>query len=99
MFINIDDVLVTYKTFEFVYNFVVIIIYCDNQKTQTFAKNFINYFRIKHINIQHHFVREKIVEKRIQLKYVFTQNQIIDDFIKPLFKNAFKKFRNALNFT
>ena len=74
MFINIDDVFIIYKTFKLVYNFVVIIIYCDNQKIQTFAKNFINYFRIKYINIQYYFVREKIIKKRIQLKYVFTQN-------------------------
>ena len=65
MFINIDNIFVVYKIFEFVYNFVVIIIYYNNQKIQTFAKNFINHFRMKHINIQHHFVREKIVEKRI----------------------------------
>ena len=51
------------------------------------------------MNIQHHFVREKIIENRIQLKHVFTQNQIIDDFIKSLSRNAFEKFRNALDFT
>ena len=99
MFINIDDVFVAYETFELVYNLVAIIIYCDNQKIQTFAKNFINHSRMKHMNIQHHFVREKIVEKRIQLKHVLTQNQIIDDFIKPLLKNAFEKFRNAFGLT
>ena len=65
MFININDAFVVYKIFEFVYSFVVIIIYCDNQKAQTLAKNFINHSRMKHINIQHYFVREKIVEKQI----------------------------------
>ena len=99
MFINIGDIFIIYKIFEFVYSLIVTIIYCDNQKVQTLAKNFINHFRIKHINIQHYFVREKIVEKQIQLKHVFTQNQIINNFIKLLFKNAFKKFRNAFNFT
>ena len=99
MFININDIFIIYKTFEFVYNLIVIIIYCDNEKAQIFAKNFINHFRMKYINIQHYFVREKIVEKRIQLKYVFIQNQIIDNLIKLLSKNAFKKFRNAFDFT
>ena len=75
---------------------IVIIIYYDNQKTQTFAKNFINHFRIKHINI-HHFVREKIIEKQIQLKHVFITKQIIDDFIKSFFRNNFEKFRKTLN--
>ena len=74
IFINIDDVFIIYETFELIYNLVAIIIYCDNQKVQIFAKNFINHFRMKHMNIQHHFVREKIVKERIQLKHVFTQN-------------------------
>ena len=99
MLINIDEAFIIYEIFEFVYCFVVIIIYCDNQKAQTLAKNFINHFRMKHMNIQHHFVREKIVEEQIQLEHVFTQDQITDDLIKSLFKNAFERFRNALNFT
>ena len=99
MLINIDEILIIYEIFEFVYCFVVIIIYCDNQKIQTLAKNFINHFRMKHMNIQHHFVREKIVEEQIQLEHVFTQNQIIDDLIKSLSRDAFEKFRNALNLT
>ena len=98
MFINIDDVFIIYDIFESIYFFAITIIYCDNQKTQTFAKNFINYFCMKYINIQHHFVRKKIIKNRIQLKHVFTQNQIINDFIKSLFRNVFEKFRNVFDF-
>ena len=53
---------------------------------------------MKYINIQHYFVRKKIIEKQIQLKYMFTHNQIINEFIKLLSRNVFKKFRNALSF-
>ena len=35
----------------FVYNLVVIVIYCDNQKIQAFVKNFISHVRNKHIDI------------------------------------------------
>ena len=98
MFINIEKVFIIYEIAKSIYCFVITIMYCNNQKTQTFVKNFINYFRIKHINIQHHFVREKIIEKQIQLKHVFTTKQIIDDFIKSLSRNSFEKFRKALNF-
>ena len=49
-------------------------------------------------NIQHHFVREKIIEKQIQLKRVFTTKQIINNFIKSFFRNSFEKFRKTLNF-
>ena len=65
MSININKNLIIFKILKFVYFFVATIIYYNNQKTQTFAKNFINYFRIKHINIQQHFVQKKIIEKQI----------------------------------
>ena len=98
MFINIEKIFIIYEILKLIYCLIVIVIYCNNQKTQTFVKNFINYFRIKHMNIQHHFVREKIIKKQIQLKHVFTTKQIINDFIKSFFRNNFEKFRKALNF-
>ena len=98
MFINIEKIFIIYEILKLIYCLIVIVIYCNNQKTQTFVKNFINYFRIKHMNIQHHFVREKIIKKQIQLKHVFTTKQIINDFIKSFFRNNFEKFRKTLNF-
>ena len=98
MFINIEKIFIIYEILKLIYCLIVIVIYCNNQKTQAFVKNFINHFRMKHMNIQHHFVREKIIEKQIQLKHVFTTKQIVNDFIKSLFRNSFKKFRKALNF-
>ena len=97
MFINIENFFIIYEILKSIYCLIVIVIYCNNQKTQTFVKNFINYFRMKHMNIQHHFVREKIIKKQIQLKHVFTTKQIINDFIKSLFRNNFEKFRKALS--
>ena len=63
MFINIEKTFIIYEILKSIYCLIVIVIYYNNKKTQTFIKNFINYFRIKHMNIQHHFVREKIIEK------------------------------------
>ena len=97
MFINIEKTFIIYEVSKFVYCLIATVIYCDNQKTQAFVKNFINHFRMKHMNIQHHFVREKIVEKQIQLKHVFTAKQIADDFIKSFPRNNFEKFRKTLN--
>jgi hypothetical protein len=41
------------------------IIYGDNQGAITLAKNRQFHARTKHIDIQHHFVREKVAEGRI----------------------------------
>ena len=76
-----------------VYCFVVTIIYCDNQKTQTLVKNSISHARSKHIDIQQHFIKNKIVDDTLDLQHVFNENQIVDDLIKFLLKNKFLKFR------
>ena len=79
-----------------IYSLVVIVIYCDNQRVVTLAKNSKQHSRIKHIAIQQHFVREKIVNEQIQLKYILIEKQIVDELIKVLSKNKFLIFRNAL---
>ena len=42
-------------------------------------------------------MREKIVNNDIVLKYVFIKKQIVDNFIKLLFKIKFDVFRQALD--
>ena len=84
MFININEALVTYEIVESIYYLIITVIYCDNQKAQTLVKNLINYSRMKHINLQHHFMKKKIVESRIQLKHVFIAKQVVDNLIKSL---------------
>ena len=88
-------VFVNYSTL-FLYCLITII-YCNNQKTIIFAKNFENYSRIKYIEIQQYFVREKIVEKYIQLQYVLIDEQIVDEFTKFLVRDKFEIFRKILN--
>ena len=58
----------------FVYYFVATIIYCDNQKIQALIKNFIFYARSKHINIQYHFVKNKVQNNMFELRYVINNN-------------------------
>ena len=65
MFINIKFFFIIYEILKLIYYLIVIVIYCNNKKTQTFVNFFINHFRMKYMNIQHHFVREKIIEKQI----------------------------------
>lgn len=54
------------------------------------------YGRTKHIDIQHHFVREKVQAGEVCLEYVPTEQQIADDLAKPLPKDRFEAFRRAL---
>jgi hypothetical protein len=72
------------------------IIYADNQGAIALAKDPKYHARTKHIDIQHHWIREKIAGGDIKLEYVHTSRQIADGLTKPLPKDAFYAFRKAL---
>jgi parvulin-like peptidyl-prolyl isomerase len=71
-------------------------IYKNNQSVIVLIKNFQFHARIKHIDIQNHFIREKIIEELIDLIYMFIDQMITDDLTKSLIRNKFVQFRDAL---
>jgi hypothetical protein len=71
-------------------------IYEDNQSIIVFVKNFQFHARIKHIDIQIHFIKKKMIEEFINLFYVFIDQIIADDLIKSLIRDKFIQFRAAL---
>jgi hypothetical protein len=73
-----------------------IIIYEDNQDVIALIKNSQFHARTKHIDIQTHFIRKKVIEDFIDLAYVFINQIIIDDLTKSLIKDKFIQFRVAL---
>jgi hypothetical protein len=76
--------------------FQAIMIYENNQKIIVLTKNVQFHARIKHIDIQTHFIKKKMIEEFINLIYVLIHQMIIDDLIKSLTKNKFVQFRVAL---
>ena len=55
--------------------------------------------RSKHIDTRYHFIRECIVKKEVQLKFVKTHDQVADIFTKPLKNEIFSKLRALLGVT
>ena len=72
------------------------VIYGDNQGAIALAKNPQFHARTKHIDVQQHFVREKVAEGKIDLAYIPTEEQIADGLTKALPRDKFEKFRAAL---
>jgi len=72
------------------------IIYCDNQGAIALAKNPQFHARTKHIDIQHHFVRDKVTEGAVELQYIGTESQVADGLTKALDKIKFERFRKAI---
>lgn len=55
------------------------------------AKNPVGHARTKHIDVRYHFVREGVQDGAIILKYVATDEMIVDILTKPLPKYPFEK--------
>ena len=78
------------------YCLVTTIIYCNNQKAQALAKNSTSHARSKHIDIQHHFVKNKVQNNTLELRHVASNDQVADGLTKPLPKDKFLKFRRDI---
>ena len=59
-------------------------IYENNQGTIAMSKNSILHKRTKHIDINFQYIREKIQDKTIEVKYCPTHEIVADIFTKPL---------------
>ena len=71
-------------------------VFADNQGAIKVANNPYQQGRTKHIDIRMHYIREKVEEKVITLKYLKTDEMIADMLTKNLGKNKFRRFRNEL---
>lgn len=64
----------------------------DNQGSLALAHNPVFHARTKHIDIQHHYIRDEVAAKRIELTYVPTEEMIADGLTKPLIHAKFHTF-------
>ncbi|KAH1122317.1 hypothetical protein J1N35_005477 [Gossypium stocksii] len=72
------------------------VIWCDNTSAVSIAENPTHHARIKHVEIDHHFVREKVLDGTLQVNYVPSSKQIADVLTKPITPIYFDSFRQAL---
>ena len=65
------------------------ILWCDNVSALTIASNLVFHARTKHIEVDYHFVREHVLQHDLQVKFVSSQDQLVDlltkDLTSPLF--------------
>ena len=72
-----------------------IIILTDNQAAIKMASNPVNH-PPKHIYISYHYVRNKVEEGAIRLKYIFIDQMMADGLTKPLEPGKFLRFRSVM---
>ena len=73
------------------------LVYCDNISTVYMTSNPIQHQRTKHIEIDLHFVRERVAIGDLRVLHVLTSSQYADIFTKGLPSSVFMEFRSNLN--
>jgi len=73
------------------------LVYCDNISAVYMSSNPVQHQRTKHIEIDLHFVRERVALGDARVMHVPTSAQYADIFTKGLPTSLFQEFRSSLN--
>jgi hypothetical protein len=73
-----------------------LLIWEDNTGAIAIAGNPISHERTKHIDIRHHFIREKVADKVIVLHHIPTKFMLADVLTKAVSKSTFDFMRSTL---
>jgi hypothetical protein len=72
------------------------LVWCDNQSAISLASNPVFHARTKHIEIDYHFIREKVLNNQISVCYVPSERQVADIFTKSLPVARFDALKSKL---
>ncbi|KAI5322714.1 hypothetical protein L3X38_031786 [Prunus dulcis] len=59
-------------------------LHCDNKSTINIAHNPVQHGRTKHVEVDRHFIQEKIEKKIIRLSFVKLEDQLTDILTKAV---------------
>ncbi|KAL3846245.1 hypothetical protein ACJIZ3_003648 [Penstemon smallii] len=72
------------------------VLYCDNLGATYLSKNPIMHSRTKHVDIDYHFVRDRVQTKALQVSFLSSKDQLADIFTKPLSIPRFTTLKTSL---
>ncbi|KAK1618915.1 hypothetical protein QYE76_024432 [Lolium multiflorum] len=73
------------------------VLWCDNIGATYLSSNPVFHARTKHIEVDYHFVRERVARKLLQIRFISSKDQLADIFTKPLSLPLFQGCRRNLN--
>jgi histone deacetylase 1/2 len=73
------------------------IIWCDNLRATYLTANPVFHARTKHIEIDFHFVRERVAAGELDVRFISSNDQLADVFTKPATRQMLDRFKTNLN--
>ncbi|KAM3262177.1 hypothetical protein ACQJBY_052712 [Aegilops geniculata] len=73
------------------------VLWCDNIGATYLSSNPVFHARTKHIEVDYHFVRERVAQKLLLINFISSKDQLADIFTKPLPLPQFEGCRRNLN--
>ena len=72
------------------------ILWCDNIGATYLSANPVFHARTKHIEIDFHFIRERVARHQLSVQFISTQDQLADILTKPLGTSRFRFLKDKL---
>ncbi|KAF5468349.1 hypothetical protein F2P56_012507 [Juglans regia] len=73
------------------------LLWCDNIGATYLSANPVYHSRTKHMDIDYHFVRDRVAAQALQVSFCSSKDQLANVFTKPLVSDKFVSFRSSLN--
>ena len=71
-------------------------LWCDNLGATFLSANPVFHARTKHVEVDYHFVRDRVAKKEMQVQFISSKDQLADVLTKPLPPVSFGFFRSKL---
>jgi hypothetical protein len=72
-------------------------LWCDNMGATYLSANPVFHARTKYIEIDFHFVRERVANKLLEIRFIPSGDQVADGFTKALPIRQLEEFKHNLN--